>query len=61
MEKNIFDAGSAAMTLGELVDAMINPVGLGNSQKLRDWEAGSDNLAAMLKVVVEFVWYRVQH
>ncbi|WXC60273.1 hypothetical protein SNK03_006136 [Fusarium graminearum] len=60
MEKNIFDAGSVAMTLGELVDAMINPAGLGNSQKLQDWEAGSDNLAAMLKVVVEFVWYKVQ-
>ncbi|CAF3506718.1 unnamed protein product [Fusarium graminearum] len=60
MEKNIFDAGSVAMTLGELVNAMINPAGLGNSQKLQDWEAGSDNLAAMLKVVVEFVWYKVQ-
>ncbi|KPA39168.1 atp-dependent dna helicase pif1 [Fusarium langsethiae] len=40
----------------ELVDAMTNPGHSDKTQKLENWETGSDNLAAMLKVVVEFVW-----
>ncbi|KAL3601701.1 hypothetical protein FPOAC2_05972 [Fusarium poae] len=59
IEKNVFDAGCAVLTLGELVGAMTNQGGSDTRQKLQDWETGSDNLAAMLNVVVEFVWGQV--
>ncbi|KAM0227277.1 hypothetical protein ACHAPO_011697 [Fusarium lateritium] len=59
MEKNFFDSGCAVMTLGELVDAMTSPRGSDATQKLQNWETGSDNLAAMLKVAVEFVWGQI--
>ncbi|KAG8359282.1 hypothetical protein FVEN_g3060 [Fusarium venenatum] len=59
MEKNVFDTGCAVVTLGELVDAMTSPGGSDTRQKLQNWQTGSDNLAAMLNVAVEFVWGQV--
>jgi hypothetical protein len=58
-EKAIFDTSCAAMTLGELVSAVQNPGNLVEAQKLQNWETGSDKLAAMLSVAVEFVWGQV--
>lgn len=57
-EKAFFDVSCPVMTLGELVAAKENAENLVGAQKLQSWEMGSDKLAAMLDIAVEFVWGR---
>ncbi|QGI69817.1 hypothetical protein CEK27_002146 [Fusarium fujikuroi] len=54
-EKAFFDMSCPMITLGELVEAKTNagnPVG---AQRLQSWEMGSDKMAAMLNIAVEFI------
>ncbi|KAH7233466.1 hypothetical protein BKA59DRAFT_549726 [Fusarium tricinctum] len=58
-EKAFYDMSSPLTTLGELVRAKEDSGNLINAQKLQTWETGSDQMAAMLTLAVEFVWGRV--
>jgi len=57
-EKAFFDVSCPLKTLGELVSAKGNVGDIVEKQKLLTWEMGSDKMAAMLDIAVEFVWGR---
>ncbi|KAF4968606.1 hypothetical protein FSARC_4030 [Fusarium sarcochroum] len=58
-EKTFSDMAIPVVTLGELVEAKANSSNPLHAQKLEAWEMGSDKMATMLDVAVEFVWGRV--
>ncbi|KAH6951568.1 hypothetical protein DER45DRAFT_635677, partial [Fusarium avenaceum] len=58
-EKAFHDMSSPLTTLGELVRAKEDSGDPLHAQKLQTWETGSDQMAAMLTLAVEFVWGRV--
>ncbi|KAJ4258070.1 hypothetical protein NW762_008210 [Fusarium torreyae] len=58
-EKTYSDMGIPVVTLGELVEAKANSTNPLHAHKLQAWEMGSDKMATMLDVAVEFVWGRV--
>ncbi|RBA22372.1 hypothetical protein FPRO05_00719 [Fusarium proliferatum] len=55
-EKAFFDMSCPMITLGELVEAKSNTGNPVEAQRLQTWEMGSDKMAAMLNIAVEFVW-----
>ena len=57
-EKAFFDVSRPLKTVGELVGAKGNVGDIVEKNKLLAWEMGSDKMAAMLDIAVEFVWGR---
>ena len=54
VEKAFHDTTNPIATMGELVETKRNLTNPLNAQKLQAWEAGSDKLAMMLNIVLEF-------
>ncbi|KAI1070404.1 hypothetical protein LB507_010310 [Fusarium sp. FIESC RH6] len=57
-EKAFYDVSPPLKTVGELVGAKGNVGDIVEKNKLLAWEMGSDKMAAMLDIAVEFVWGR---
>lgn len=54
-EKAFYDASGPLTTLGELIEARQNAKDPLSAQRLQGWNAGSDQIAVMLNIVLECV------